>query len=114
VLLAGGVNIDSWATGRRYTDDTPKGIHNKGKMNPPRKDKTLLDDKGNFLEHDKPQYVNLPNELVKSVLDFGARNDGVYPNNNTAAINEALRATSQGFKRKVLVFPAVSGYTCRE
>jgi hypothetical protein len=107
VLLAGGTNIDSWATGRRYTQDVPKGIHNKGKMVPPRKDRSLLDEHGNFFEHDKPQYVNFPKELVRSVLEFGARNDGVYPNNNTAAINWALRETAQGLNRKVLVFSAV-------
>jgi len=110
ILLAGGANIDSWATGRRYTQDTPKGILNKGKMNPPRKNKNLLDDNGNFFEHDKPQYTNLPKELFRNVLDFGARNDGVYPNNNTAAINAALKAVSIGYNKYVLVFPAVKKF----
>jgi hypothetical protein len=105
IILPGGSKIiKSWALGRRYTDDHPKGILAAGDLPPPRKDKSLLYGNDVFFEKQKPQYFNKERTDFLSVLWFGAKNDGVYPNTNTKNINKALQDAAR--LGKILVFPA--------
>jgi glucan 1,3-beta-glucosidase len=96
--------IKSWALGRRYTDDYPNGVLMVGDLPPPTKDKSLLYGSDRFFEQQKPQYFNKEQSDFLSVLWFGAKNDGVYPNSNTLSINKALEEAAR--LGKILVFPA--------
>lgn len=104
VILEGGSKaIVSWGLGRRYTKDDMSGSIWVGDMAPPRKDPNLLE--GNrFFEKSKPQYHQAVAPDFLNVLDFGARNDGIYPNDNAKRINQALSEAAG--KNKILVFPA--------
>lgn len=105
ILMGSGPRkVNSWAMGRRYTDQYPSGTVVSGDLIAPFKQSDLLTADGKFVEREKPQYLNVPASDFVNVLEFGARNDGIYPNNNVASINFALLyAASKG---KIGLFPA--------
>ncbi|KAF2434278.1 pectin lyase-like protein [Tothia fuscella] len=103
-LEGGTKTIKSWALGYRFTEASPKGKFDSGDMEPPNKDRSLLDANSNFFSQDKPQYINYQQSDFINVLSYGVRNDGSYPNKNAKGINDALEQSAK--QNKILVFPA--------
>ncbi|KAI0196341.1 pectate lyase superfamily protein-domain-containing protein [Astrocystis sublimbata] len=115
VLVSGGatilpgttgapLTINSWASGRRYTDSAAgTGISTSDFLTPvPNKPSSMLSSSGQWFTRSKPQYETLTAGDIVSVATFGAVGDGVT--DSTTALNNAF--TFGAARNQVVFIPA--------